>query len=109
MNHIRKISILFVIFIIVACDNDDDKLPPSPDIPLITLIAPADNADGVDIGPTFKWSANSENTVGLSYDFYIGEDSVNVTLEGETLSTSEFQLEDFKLKKRHKLCMACNC
>ena len=83
---------------IFSCKKDILDEPKSP---TVTLLSPTDKSNGIDIVPTFTWEASDPDGKSLTYDFYIGPDSTGLVKEASNLTSPEFTLTNYSLKKEN--------
>ena len=83
---------------IFSCKKDILDEPKSP---TVTLLSPTDKSNGIDIVPTFTWEASDPDGKSLTYDFYIGPDSTGLVKEASNLTSPEYVLTNYSLKKEN--------
>ncbi|AUP80658.1 FISUMP domain-containing protein [Flavivirga eckloniae] len=100
MKYIDKILLLTVVLVftaLISCEDDEDAFVEQK--PSVSLVSPADKADGIDIAPSFEWQASDPNSKPLKFDFLLGLDSTKLFVQAENLKEMNYSLTDYKILK----------
>lgn len=108
MKTILRITFLSLILIALSCSKDDAPTPepmaqpepePTPEPAnqepsQVNLLAPAANAENVDVRPIFSWeAANDPDGDAITYEIYADTTATPSTLIGKTTKTS-FEVDE---------------